>query len=204
MLELDREAERLQDEINQGKGYQGKKRGKQQTLKEETREVVVSTTDPDSGYMSRNVLEHCLLSALVSNIKRYLKALKNKAQQHKVACLITKSLQRLRKWLGNKFPSHFCQQAHLHPFLLMYASMGVIFSGFKPGKRAYNAVKITAVALCGKCPEIKTMPALTAIGWAKPKGNRNCPIVTCINIRRQAITKLGITRTPKITVSCIT
>ncbi|TLN01369.1 IS1182 family transposase, partial [bacterium] len=53
MLELDREAERLQDEINQEKGYQGKKRGKKRELKEETREVVVSTTDPDSGYMNR-------------------------------------------------------------------------------------------------------------------------------------------------------
>jgi len=37
MLELDREAEKLQDEINQAKGFQGKKRGKQRTLKEETR-----------------------------------------------------------------------------------------------------------------------------------------------------------------------
>ncbi|WP_418790466.1 IS1182 family transposase [Phosphitispora sp. TUW77] len=58
-----------------------------------------------------NVLEQCLLSALVINIKRYIKAIKQRELRKKHTCISNKIRTIMRKWLGKLVPSHFCQQA---------------------------------------------------------------------------------------------
>ncbi len=58
-----------------------------------------------------NVLEQCLFSALVINIKRYILALKQRELRKKSIYLKNKIVNGIRKWLGNLIPSHFCQQA---------------------------------------------------------------------------------------------
>jgi len=51
-----------------------------------------------------NVLEQCLLTALVLNMKRYIKALRIKELKKRIVCLTTRFLIRAGKWLGNISP----------------------------------------------------------------------------------------------------